>query len=246
MIAAAPPPVVADPVADLTAAMGPVYAALPLLIYGWILQIQGQLDESAVCLRAAVDLAEQSGQRSLASLAYHQLAVTVRIQGDAAESLRLNDQSKAINRAAHGSGAQLASLWPRISSAYQALAEGDLTQAEARLQRIADFLANRDSFRTHLHSTIIGLGLVALERGEIEQARTLLAQASADPENRYPYTHVLGRLGQARIAHRQGDAERSSRILRRTLAYAARRSLVREYAECERVIEELAADRNDN
>jgi len=241
-----PPPVVADPVSDLTTAMGPVYAALPLLIYGWILQIQGQLDQSAVCLRAAVDLAEESGQRSLASLAYHQLAVTVRIQGRAAESLRLNEQSKAINRAAHGTGAQLASLWPRISSAYQSLAEGDLAQAEARLQRVADFLANRNSFRTHLHSTVIGLGLVALQRGKTEEAQRLLSQATADPENRYPYTYVLGRLGLARIAHRQGDRQASIRILRGALAYAAARSLVREYAECERVMGELAVDRNDS
>ena len=234
-----PPPVVADPVADLTAAMGPVYAALPLLIYGWILQIQGQLDDSTICLRAGVEMAEESGQRSLASLAYHQLAVTALLQGDIGESQRLNDESKAINRAAHGPGAQLASLWPRISSGYQALAVGDLAQAESRFQQIGDFLANRDSFRTHLHSTVIGLGLVALERGEVTQAQTLLAQATADPENRYPYTYVLGRLGLARIAHRQGDRETARSILRKTLAYAATRSLVREYAECERVMREL-------
>lgn len=237
-----PPPVAADPVADLTGAMGPVYAALPLLIYGWILQIQGQLAESAVCLRAGIELAEQSGQRALASLAYHQLAVTARIQGEWAESQRLNDESKAINREAHGSGAQLASLWPRISSGYQALATGDLAQAEARFQQIADFLAHRDSFRTHLHSTVIGLGLVALERGEVERAQALLSQATADPENRYPYTYVLGRLGLARIARRQGDDATARSILRRTQSYAARRSLVREYAECERVREELSVN----
>lgn len=234
-----PPPVVDDPVEDLTEAMGPVYAALPLLIYGWILQIQGQLDDSTRCLRAGVEMAEASGQRSLASLAYHQLAVTALLQGDSGESQRLNDESKAINRTAHGPGSQLASLWPRISSGYQALATGDLAQAESRFQQIADFLANRDSFRTHLHSTVIGLGLVALERGEIGQAQRLLAQATADPENRYPYTYVLGRLGLARIAHRQGDGATALAILRRTFAYAAARSLVREYAECERVRGEL-------
>jgi len=235
-----PPPVVADPVADLTDAMGPVYAALPLLIYGWILQIQGQLTESTHCLRAAVALAEESGQRSLTSLAYHQLAVTALLQGDAAASQQFNDESRSINHAAHGAGAQLASLWPRIASAYQSLAQGDLAQAESRFQHIADFLANRDSFRTHLHSTVIGLGLVALERGEVDRAQTLLAQATADPENRYPYTYVLGRLGLARIAQRQGDEKRAHAILRHTQTYAATRSLVREYAECQRVREELA------
>ena len=239
-----PPPVVADPVGDLTAAMGPVYAALPLLIYGWILQIQGQLDDSTICLRAGVEMAEESGQRSLASLAYHQLAVTALLQGDVAASQRLNDESKAINQAAHGPGAQLASLWPRISSGYQALAVGNLAQAESRFQQIGDFLANRDSFRTHLHSTVIGLGLVAMEREDVERAQTLLSQATADPENRYPYTYVLGRLGLARIAHRQGDDAAARSILRRTLSYAATRSLVREYAECARVQGELAVNSN--
>ncbi|MGB5050586.1 MAG: AAA family ATPase [Caldilineaceae bacterium] len=230
-----PPPVVDDPVGDMTTAMGPVYAALPLVIYGWILQIQGQLDASVACLRAGVAMAEESGQRSLASLAYHQWAVTTLLQGDGASSRQLNDQSRTINRAAHGPGAQLASLWPRISSGYQSLATGDLAQAESRFQQIADFLDNRDSFRTHLHSTVIGLGLVALERGEVEQARTLLAQATADPENRYPYTYVLGRLGLARIAHSQGDTAAAQAILHHTSFYAASRSLVREFAECERV-----------
>jgi len=222
--------------------MGPVYAALPLLIYGWILQIQGQLTESIHCLQAAVALAEESGQRSLASLAYHQLAVTALLQGDAVASHRLSGGDRSINQAAHGPGAQLASLWPRIASAYQSLAQGDLPQAEARFQHIADFLANRDSFRTHLHSTVIGLGLVALERGEVDRAQALLAQATADPENRYPYTYVLGRLGLARIAQRQGDGESARTILRHTQTYAATRSLVREYEECRRVMGELSVN----
>lgn len=229
-------PVPGDPVADLTAALGPAQAALPLLSYGWVLQVQGQFAPAEACLRAAVALAEETGQLSLASLAYHQLAVSLRLTGQPAESHRLNEMSKAINLQVHGSAAQLASLWPRISSGYQALALGDVDRAERRLLAVAEFLHNRDSgrqnsFRTHLHSTVIGLGLVALERGELAQAEAHLRQGLADPENRYPYTFVQGLLGLARIAAARGDGTQRSQHLQAALAYAARRSLVREFAE---------------
>ncbi|RME62213.1 MAG: hypothetical protein D6790_06700 [Caldilineae bacterium] len=225
-----PPPVTADPVADLIGSMGSVYAALPLLIYGWLLQIQGQLAASETCLRAAVTLAEDTGQRSLASLAYHQLAVTVMLQGDSAESHRLNEESKILNHQVHGTAAELAALWPRISSAYQALAAGDLARAEERFLRAAHFLEHRGSFRTHLNSTTIGRGLVSLRRGRLTEAEGLLHDGLADTENQYPYTYVLGLLGLAQIRHAQGKLDESALLLRMALAYAGRRSLIREYA----------------
>jgi tetratricopeptide (TPR) repeat protein len=236
----APAPVPADPVGEITAAMGPAQAALPLLIYGWALQVQGQFVESARVLEAAVAISEETGQRALASLAYHQLAVTIRLQGDPQRSRALNEQSKAINQQVHGTAAQLAGLWPRISSAYEALARGELTLAANRLQRVETFLADRDSFRTHLNSTIIGLGLVALAQGDLRGADELLERGLADPHNRYPFTFVKGLLGQAHIAHQRGEQQRCEAILRRALHYAGRRSLVREYAECVEVIAALA------
>jgi ATP/maltotriose-dependent transcriptional regulator MalT len=178
----------------------------------------------------------------LASLAYHQLSVTARLLGDLDRSHRLNEQSKALNHQVHGTAAQLAGLWPRISSAYQAMDRGDLASAADRLQRVESFLAERDSFRTHLNSTIIGLGLVALAQGDLDRADELLTRALADPHNRYPFTFVKGLLGLATIAHQRGEQAACQRILRRALHYAGTRSLVREYADCVRVIATLSPD----
>jgi DNA-binding SARP family transcriptional activator len=226
-----PPPIPGDPVYDITKAMEPVYAALPLLEYGWTLRVQGQFHEAIRCLESAANLSQETAQRSIASIAYHQLAVATRIQGDVEQSRKLNEISKTLNRQVHGSSAELASLWPRISSAYRALQTDELDKAEGRLQRVLHFLDNRGSFRTHRNSALIGLGLVRLRQGSIQTAQRLLSEGLADAENLYPYTYVQGMLGLAHIARRQGDLEASARLLRASLHFAGRRSLVEEFVE---------------
>lgn len=234
-----PPPVPGAPVADITQAVGAVHAALPLLIYGWTLRVQGQLTAAEGCLQASVRLSEETGQRSLASIAYHQLAVMARSRGQLERSVTLNEESKALNHRVHGTAAELASLWPRISSAYQALSNGNLDTAERRLRRVVTFLADRDSFRTHLNSAVIGLGLVALSRGDLSSAQDLLEKALSDADNRYPFTYVNALLGLAHIARQRGDRQTSTHILRYALRFAGRRSLVEEYAESVRAIVQL-------
>jgi DNA-binding SARP family transcriptional activator len=237
-----PPHLPGDPVADLTANLGAVHAALPLLIYGWITQVQGQLAPSEGMLRAAIRLAEETGQLSLASLGYHQLAVTMRLLGDEAQAQALNRESRTMNLRVHGTAAQLASLWPRISSGYQALVAGELDLAQARFERVHTFLADRGGFRTHRNSTVIGLGLVALARQEWDGAEALLREGLADPHNRYPFTYVKGLLGLAQIAHEQGKLPQAEALLRRSLTYAGQRSLVREYHETLAEIKRLGID----
>ncbi len=226
-----PPPVPGDPVAEIVATMGPTHAALPLLEYGWTLRVQGQFAPAARCLEAAATISLETGQRSIASIAYHQLAVTMRVQGHAARSRELNEQSKALNRQVHGLAAQLASLWPRISSGYRSLQANELAKAEGRFQRVLHFLNDRGTFRTHRNSAVIGLGLVRLRQGAIQTARQLLEEGLGDGENLYPYTYVLGLLGLATIAQQEGDERGSRRLLRKALHYAGRRSLVEEYVE---------------
>ncbi len=119
-----PPPAVTNPVEDILQALEPVYAVLPLFDYGWTLLVQGQLGEATHCLEAVVDLANETAQPSIASTAYHQLAVTARILGDLEQSQALNDQSIFINREVPGTAAELASMWPRISSAFLSLRAG--------------------------------------------------------------------------------------------------------------------------
>jgi DNA-binding SARP family transcriptional activator len=225
-----PPPVPAEPVQDVLKILAPVHAVMPLLDYGWTLRVQGQLAAAAICLDAAVRLAMETGQRSLASIAYFQLAVTARMQGDLERSQELNEQSMALNRQGDTT-AELVSLWPRIASAFQSLHAGRLDEADRRLRRVVDFLDTSDAFRNHRNSANIGLGLVALGRNEIALARELLQEALADPVNLYPYTHVQGLIGLAEIAAREGRMGDSSRLLRQALRFAGQRSLIEEYAE---------------
>ncbi len=236
----APPPAVRDPEADLLQVLEPIHAVLPLLDYGWTLLVQGQLGEATACLSAVVDLASETGQLSIASTALHQLAVTARILGDIEQSQRLNDQSVELNRKAPGAASELASMWPRIASALLSLQLGRLDEAERRLRRVLDFLGPRDTYRNYRNSANIGLGLVHLARGERVQAHTLLAGALVDPVNLYPYMHVRALLGLARIARMEGDSAGADALLRRTLRFAGRRSLLDEYIE---TVLEIAAER---
>lgn len=226
-----PPPAIADPVVQLERVLGPLHAVLPLIDYGWILRIQGQLDEAVQCLGAAVQLAHETSQRALGSTAYHQLAVISTLRGDEETGRTLNEKSIALNREGNHATTELVSMWPRISSAFQALRSGQYGVAERRLLHVIDYLGGRDAFRTHRNSANIGLGLVAIEYDERERAEELLTSALEDTANLYPYTYVRALLGLARLARDAGDVQRAEHLLRRALRFAGPRSLIEEYAE---------------
>ena len=226
-----PPPLpVTNAAADILQSLPPVHATLPLFFYGWILRIQGQLPDAEAILQRVVDLAGSTGQPTIAGMAYHQLAIVARMQGDHAASHTLNDQSVAINRTIQGA-AEVTSMWPRISSAFAALQQNHLAEAERRFRRVADFLGDQDLYRSYRNSAQIGLGLVALAQGDRTTAQKELEQALADPVNLYPYIYVQGLLGLAALADQQGQREACHQLLQRTLAYAGERSLVEEYGD---------------
>jgi DNA-binding SARP family transcriptional activator len=224
----APSPV-ASPEADILNFLEPVHAVVPLFEYGWVLLVQGQLGEATRVLEAVVDLATETNQPSIASTAYHQLAMTARILGDSEQSQALNEESIAINRAVAGAAGELGSMWPRISSGFLALQAGRLDEAERRFRRVADMLGDAALFRNYRNSAEIGLGLVALARGEIDTALALLEATHADNTNFYPYTYVQAMLGLARIADRKDEIARRDMLLRRALHFAGERSLLEEY-----------------
>ena len=226
-----PRPAVAEPVRDVLQVLEPLHAVLLLFDYGWTLLVQGQLGEATRCLSAVVDLAIETAQPSIASTALHQLAVTARILGEPEQSQTLNEQSVAINRSVPGPASELASMWPRIASALISLQAGRIDEAERRLRRVADSLSDRKFHRNYRNSATIGLGLVALARGDLDAAKALLNDGLSDPVNLYPYMHVQALLGLARIARAQGDARAADALLRRSLRFAGKRSLLDEYVE---------------
>ncbi|MFZ1770159.1 MAG: AAA family ATPase [Caldilinea sp.] len=224
----APPPV-ADPEADILHILEPVHAVVPLFEYGWVLLVQGQMGEATHILEAVVDLAKETNQPSIASAAYHQLAMTARVLGDMEQSQALNEESIAINRAVAGAAGELGSMLPRISSGFLSLHAGRLDEAERRFRRVADMLGDRVFFHNYRNSAEIGLGLVALARGDLEQARRLLEAVQADSANIYPYTYVQALLGLARLADVGQNAATRDRFLRKALRFAGQRSLLEEY-----------------
>jgi tetratricopeptide (TPR) repeat protein len=212
---------------------------LPLLDYGWTLLVQGQLNPAVRCLKAVVELAEHTAQPSIASTAYYQLAVAARLQGQWAASHQLNKQSLALHREIQGVAGELSSLWPRIGSAFLSLQQGRIDEAEGRLRRALTLLEQYPAFRNQRNSAQIGLGLVALERNDLYTAQSLLEGAMTDAVNLYPYTHVQGLLGLARLAQRCGESERAADWLRQALCFAGERSLLEEYIDTLLVIANL-------
>lgn len=228
-----PPEVPQDPVAAIQTVFEPVHAVLPLWEYGWILRLQGQLTEAEGCLQASARIAEETGQLPIASMAFHQLSVLARMRGQEEVSQQFNQQSIALNRQTQGASIDLLSLWPRISSAFEALRIHNLDEAEGRLTRVLTVLESYPStFRSHRNSAKIGLALVHLERGQVEMADLLLQEALTDPVYIYPYTFVQGLLGKAQISQQRGDDLACSKFLREALRFAGRRSLIQEYATC--------------
>jgi tetratricopeptide (TPR) repeat protein len=120
-------------------------------------------------------------------------------------------------------------MWPRISSGFLALQAGRLDEAERRFRRIVEMPVDAALFRVYRNSAEIGLGLVALARGQIEAAQRLLMAAQADRSNFYPYTYVQALVGLARIEHLRGAIEVRDRWLRKALRFAGERSLLEEY-----------------
>ncbi|MCE7984565.1 MAG: hypothetical protein DYG89_25615 [Caldilinea sp. CFX5] len=225
-----PPPPVVDAPAEILQSLPPVHATLPLFFYGWILRIQGQLPAAEQNLQQVIELANSTGQPTIAGMAYHQLALVALMRGDLPASYTLNDESLRINQALQGA-AEVTSMWPRISSAFAALQQNHLAEAERRFRRVADFLGDQDLYRSYRNSAQIGLGLVALAQGDLATAQRELEHALADPVNLYPYIYVQGLLGLAAIARQQGQLVQCCQLLQRTLAYAGERSLVEEYGD---------------
>ncbi len=197
----------------------------------WTLLVQGQLGEATRSLSTVVDLAIETVQPSLASTALHQLAATARILGEYDQSQALNERSVALNREVMGTASTLASLWPRIASALLSLNSGKVDEAEGRLQRVLTSLGDGSNFSNYRNSANIGMGLVALARGDLDRGEALIVDALDDPANLYPYMRVQAWLGLARIARLRKDDARADKLLRTALHFAGYRSLLEEYIE---------------
>jgi tetratricopeptide (TPR) repeat protein len=201
-------------------------ATLTLFQVGWAALMQGLLEDAAPCLLRAYELGLETKQVAAAVLSALQLAHLHALRGDVAQTERRLDQSLA--RAEAAPEAAWAALWPRIYQGFRRLLDDEFAQAQQRFIEMEARLADLPAFESHRASVRAGLGLLALEQGDIERAMTLLRAAHTSTQL-HGFVYVAVQHGLARIAARSGELTNARQILRHTLHYSAHRSLLPEY-----------------
>ena len=220
-----PPP--GAPADDLPALLGPDEAALALFLVGWAALMQGLLHDAEPCLLRAYELAGETSQAAVAVIAALQLAHLNALRGErgtTAAWLRLS-----LDLAQQAPEAAWASIWPRIHQAFLLLLDDQHTAAREHFEQMAAQLQELPAFQSHRASVEAGLGLLALARGDAQQAAARLSRALASPQLLYGFVYVAAQHGTARIAALQGDLAYARLTLAGALDYSARRGLLPEY-----------------
>lgn len=224
-VPADPPP--GAPADDLPALLGPDDAAMALFQVGWAVLMQGLLWAAEPCLVRAYDLACETGQASVAVISALQLAHLNALRGLPAAT----DHWLAISldTAGRAPEAAWASIWPRIHQGFLWLLDDQFAAAQERFESLAAQLAGLPAFQSHRASVEVGLGLLALARGEREPAAAQLEAALASPQLLYGFVYVAALHGLAQVAARRGELCAARAALGHALDYSARRSLLPEY-----------------
>ncbi len=215
------------PAEDIPAMMGEGEAAQLLFQIGWAALTQGLLREAEPCLRRAYELATAAGQAAAAVVSALQLAHLHSLRGETDATEQWLARSLELAQAA--SEAAWASLWPRIHQGFLWLLGDQHERARARFAEMDAQLAALPAFQAHRVSVRAGLGLLALARGQADEAAHLLGEAVASP-HLYGFVYVAAQHGLARLAVQRGELDRARAILRHALNYCARRGLLPEYA----------------
>jgi DNA-binding SARP family transcriptional activator len=235
-----PSPVPGDPAAELPALLGEDEAALALFEIGWAALTQGLLGDAEPALRRAYELACETGQAATAVASALQLAHLASLRGDPTETARWLDTSLGL--AAQAPEAAWAAIWPRIHQGFLWLLDERLDDAQARFAQMAAQLAPLPAFQSHRAGVTVGLGLVALARGELAAADRLLGEALASRQLLHGFVAVAAQHGAARLAALRGDLLRARAILALALRESAARGLLPEYV---RTVIEIARIERD-
>ena len=220
-------PLPGAPAEELPALLGPDDAALALFQVGWAALMQGLLRDAEPCLLRAYRLADETGQAAVAVVSALQLAHLQALRGDRDASARWLETSLGLTSRAPE--AAWASIWPRIHQGFLMLLSNEHTAAQERFEEMAARLQELPAFQSHRAGVEAGLGLLALARGDADQAEARLTDALRSPQLLYGFVYVAARHGLARIAALRGDLPAARATLDHALDYSARRSLLPEY-----------------
>jgi tetratricopeptide (TPR) repeat protein len=236
-------PVPGDPAHDLPALLGPDDAALALFQVGWAALMQGLLSQAEPCLQRAFDLGIETGQAAAAVVSALQLSHLYGLRGSAEERDEWLQQS--LDLAQRAQEAAWASIWPRIHQGFVWLLDDQIGAALQRFEHLEVQLVDLPTFQSHRAGVQVGLGLVALARGDLSGAARRLRDALAAPQALYGYVYAVAQHGMAQIAARRGDLQTARDTLARTLDDSARRGLVAEYVRTAIEIARIERDYGD-
>ncbi|MEM8529246.1 MAG: AAA family ATPase [Chloroflexota bacterium] len=233
-------PVPGKPTLELPEYLGDDEAVLALFQVGWAALMQGLLEGADPCLQKSHELAIETGQAAAAVVSALQLAHLHALRGDFIERERHLAQS--LDLAQQAPEAAWASIWPRIHQGFLWLLDDQFDLAQERFETMSAQLANFPAFQSHRTSVQAALGLLALKNGQLKPATNLLQEALTSPQLLYGFVYVTAQHGRARLAALRSDMKQTQAILRHTLDYSARRSLLPEYVRT--VIEIIRIERD--
>ncbi len=220
-------PVPGNPAEELPDLLGPDEAAAALFQIGWAALMQGLLRDAHPCLTQSYTLAVETGQAPAAVVSALQLAHLNALAGKPDETTIWLERS--LETAARASEAAWASIWPRIHQGFLWLIDDHLALAEQRFVEMAARLAGVPAFQSHRASVVVGMGMVALARGDLTGADAYFHEALRAPHQLYGFIYVSAHLGIARLAALRNDLPGARTMLLHTLHYTVQRALLPEY-----------------
>ncbi len=220
-------PVPGNPAEELPKLLGPDEAAAALFQIGWAALMQGLLRDARPCLTQSYTLAVETGQAPAAVVSALQLAHLNALAGKPDETTIWLERS--LETAARASEAAWASIWPRIHQGFLWLIDDHLALAEQRFVEMAARLASVPAFQSHRASVAVGMGMVALARGDLTGASAYFHEALRAPHQLYGFIYVSAHLGIARLAALRNDLPGARTMLLHTLHYTVQRALLPEY-----------------
>lgn len=209
--------------------LGPAQSAVILTTYGWVLHLQGHMEDAERCLLAARKEAEATGQVVWWVLASLHLSRVYFSQGQFKQGMQ--EFEGCLERCKQVTEAPWLPMWPMLNQAYYVMSRGHLDEAERLFVLLDQQLASQD-LPSYRYSAQIGLGLLALARRQVEQARTQLRALLAKKQSMYIETYVLAEIGLAEIDMQQGAHAEAYRRLYSMLALTGKRSLLELYTVC--------------
>ncbi|HZR40637.1 MAG TPA: BTAD domain-containing putative transcriptional regulator [Ktedonobacteraceae bacterium] len=203
--------------------------AVPLLTaYGLILLLQGLNADAERCLKKALQAAEETGHVMGCVHASMHLSRVYDLYGRQDEGTAW--LLRSIERGQQLPEVSWVRLWPLLFQVYRSLLLGQVAEAEHALSVLQTQTLRQDGFLAQHYAIQIGLGLLAVARGEFEQANTLLREALTQRHHLYLETYILAEVGLASLAERQERYDEAYTRLLKMLAFCAQHSLLRFYS----------------